>query len=219
MSIRKTYQGPNNDKERSKQKLIEAVGIVIREYGYKGLTASNIAKKAGVNRRLIYFYFDNLDQLIEIYIKSKDYWVDAAGNAGELIAAKKGIDTRLILEEMLINQLDYFSKDEEMQKMILWQISERSQVMFDVAEEREKVGKDFFDLADPFFHNTDVDLRAVTGLLVAGVYYMVLHAKSNDSLFCQIDVNTETGLTRIKNAICQILKDTYLKIPARDKIG
>jgi hypothetical protein len=50
--------------------------------------------------------------------------------------------------------------------------------MFEVCEEREHLRKAFFDLADPYFERTNIDLHAVAGLLVAGIYYMVLHAKS-----------------------------------------
>jgi AcrR family transcriptional regulator len=206
---KKTYHGVTNDKERSKQKLVDAVGVIIRSQGYTGLNASNVAKNAGVNRRLINLYFGNLDALVETYVRGKDYWVAASGNAGELMEVNKGNDTRQILETLLVNQLDYFFKEEEMQKIVLWQISQRSQIMFEVAEEREKLGAAYFDLADPFFEKTDVDLRAVAGLLVGGIYYMVLHAKSNDSLFCQIDVNSPEGLDRIKKAIGSILKDTF----------
>jgi hypothetical protein len=71
------------------------------------------------------------------------------------------------------------------------------------------LGAAYFELTDPLFAKTDVDLRAVAGFLVGGIYYMVLHAKSNDSLFCQIDVNSPGGLARIKKAISVILKDTF----------
>ncbi|WCT13388.1 TetR/AcrR family transcriptional regulator [Mucilaginibacter jinjuensis] len=206
-----TYNGEKNSKERSMQKLLDAVGTIIKTKGYTGLSSVNVGKAAGLNRMLINMYFGSLDNLVETYVRGKDYWVAAAGNARELMEEKKNKDTREILEALLINQLSYFHKEEEMQKIVLWQLSERSEIMFEIAEEREKLGETFFNSADPYFANTDVDLRAVAGLLVGGIYYMVLHAKSNDSLFCQIDVNSPEGLERIKNAIKQILKDTYAK--------
>jgi AcrR family transcriptional regulator len=206
---KKTYNGVKNNKERSMQKLIDAVGCIIRTQGYTGLNALNIGKTAGVNRGLINLYFGSIDSLVETYVRKKDYWVAASGNAGDLMAEKKGEGTKDILESLLQNQLTYFFQEEEMQKIVLWQLSQRSKIMFEVAEEREKLGEAFFDLADPYFENTDVDLRAVAGLLVGGIYYMVLHAKSNDSLFCQIDVNSLEGLERIKKAISEILQDTY----------
>lgn len=206
---RKAYNGSKHSKERSMEKLIDAVGTIIRTQGYTGLSAYNIGKIAGVNRNLINHHFGSLDSLIETYVRKKDYWVEAAGNASELMEESKETNTCKILETLLVNQLDYFYKDDEMQKIVLWQLSQRSNIMFEIAEERERMGKTFFNQADPFFHNTNVDLHGVAALLVGGIYYMVLHAKNNDSLFCEIDVNSEDGLKRIKQAIHDILSDTY----------
>ncbi len=217
---RSQYKGPINDKERSKLKLIEGVGKVIRENGYKGLTASNIAKKAGVHRSLIYVYFESLNALIETYVRGKDYFVGAEGNAGEeLSKAEASSSSKDILENMLINQMDYFIRNEEWQKIILWQISERSQVMYEIAEQREKLGEDFFSMAEVELAGKNIDLRPVAALLVAGIYYMVLHTKSNDSLFCGINLNTNDGKERVRQAIKKILNDTYGPAKSPDNEG
>ena len=206
---KRTYAGIRNDKERSKKKILDAVGVIVRNEGYSNINILKVSKISGLSRRLINRYFESVEQLIETYIKSKDYWVAPAGNTGEVMENNKNLDTRSILETLLVNQLDYVSKEEEMQKILLYQISQRSKIMFEVAEEREKLGAEFFKMSDPFFENTDIDLRAITGLLVGGIYYMVLHAKTNDSLFCQIDVNSIEGMNRIKKAVHEILFDTY----------
>jgi len=206
---KKRYQGETNDKERSMQRLLEAVGCVIKEKGYTGLGPTNIAKAAGLSKRLIYFYFGSVDNLIEKYVRSKDYFAGASNGADQLLEQNKESGTCKLLESILVSQLEHFNNNEEMQKIILWQISERSQIMFEVAETREKVGTEFFELADKELDRKKADLRAVAGLLVGGIYYMVLHAKSNDSLFCEIDVNSQDGINRIKNAIGDILSDTY----------
>ena len=207
--VKKRYQGETNDKERSMQRLLEAVGCVIKEKGYTGLGPTNIAKAAGLSKRLIYFYFGSVDNLIEKYVRSKDYFAGASNGADQLLEQNKETGTCKLLESILVSQLEHFNNNEEMQKIILWQISERSQIMFEVAETREKVGTEFFELADKELDRKKADLRAVAGLLVGGIYYMVLHAKSNDSLFCEIDVNSQDGINRIKNAIGDILSDTY----------
>jgi len=206
---RKTYQGLSNDKERSIQKLIEAVGTVITTKGYTGLTQTNIANVAGLSRRLITFYFGTVDNLIETYVKGKDYWLAASGNAAQMIKENKGENTRQILDSVLQNQMDYFFDNDEMQKTILWQISESSQIMKAVSEERELLGQSFFAIADKELAGKNIDLRAASALLVAGVYYLVLHAKSTDTPFCEIDLNTPDGMDRIKKAISLILEKVY----------
>jgi len=206
---KKRYQGETNDKERSMNRLLEAVGCVIKEKGYSGLGPTNIAKAAGLSKRLIYFYFGSVENLIEKYVRSRDYFAGASNGADQLIEQNKETNTCKLLESLLLSQLEHFYNNEEMQKIILWQISEPSKIMFEVAETREKVGAHFFQLADLELDREKADLRAVAGLLVGGIYYMILHAKSNDSLFCEIDVNSEDGINRIKKAIGIILSDTY----------
>lgn len=210
--VRKIYSGTKNDKERKKKQLIDATGAVLRREGYPSLTASKIAKEAGLSRRLIDAHFGSLDQLLDAYVRSKDYWTRPAIASTKIPNAPKEEPSKLLLEQLLINQLDYFSSEEEMQQIILWQLSQRSQVMFDIAEEREQFGHAFFEQSDKVFNGTDVDLRAIAGLLVGGVYYMVLHAKKNDSLFCGIDVNSIEGMDRMKKAIGNILADAYSHI-------
>lgn len=203
---RKRYQGEVNDKERSKQRLINAVGDVLKTEGYAGLTATNISKAAGLSRRLITIYFDSVDNLIETYVRNKDYWTEASGNIKTIIDENEGINTRNIIDHLLQNQLDYFYKSAEMQKLILWEISAKTKIMYEVSEDRERLGSKIFELADKELVNEDTDIRAVSGLLVAGIYYMVLHAKSTGTSFCGIDISQREGMQRIKNAITSILE-------------
>jgi AcrR family transcriptional regulator len=207
--IRKKYQGKYNDKERSKSKLLNAVGKVLQSKGYTGLTATNIAKEAGLSRRLITIYFDSVEDLIETYVRSKDYWIEASGNLEEMILDKRGGSTKEIIEDLLQNQLQNFYDNPEMQKLILWEISQKSNIMHQVSEERELMGFKIFSLTDKEFQDKDIDVRAISALLVAGIYYMVLHAKSTDTLFCEIDINTPTGMERLKSAISFMVEKIY----------
>lgn len=206
---RKKYQGEVNDKERSKQKLINAVGKVLKSKGYIRLTATNIAKAAGLSRRLITIYFDSVDDLVETYVRNKDYWISASGNTGQWIVENKGRDTKKIINYLLQNQLDYFYNNAEMQKLILWEISKKTKIMYEVCDDRERLGSKFFELTDKELEGKNIDIRAISALLVAGIYYLVLHAKSTDTLFCEIDINTSEGMERIKIAINVILENTY----------
>jgi AcrR family transcriptional regulator len=208
---RKKYQGEVNDKERSKRKLITAVGTIIKTKGYTGLSATNIAKAAGLSRRLISIYFESVDNLVEAYIRNKDYWITASGDATEMIKKSTGEDTQDILTTFLQNQLEYFYDNTEMQNIILWEISAKTPLMYKISEDREDLGSEFFKLSDKELQDRDIDLRAVTGLLIAGIYYMVLHAKSTDTTFCEIDINEPAGMERIKKAISFIVENAYKK--------
>lgn len=216
---KKVYQGPKNDKERTMQNLVDAVGKVVETKGYTGLTTVNIAKAAGSSRRMISYYFGSLDNLIETYIKGKDYWVAAAGEAPKLAEKSRGKGTKEILTTLLLNQFRYLYENEEMQKIVLWQINERTDIMSHVIAEREKLSTAFFALSDKELAGKNVDLRAIASLLVAGIYFLVLHAKSTDVSFCEIDLNTPDGLKRIENAIRDILDCAYGVLAKSSVVG
>jgi len=207
--VRKTYQGEKNDKSRTMSKLIQSVGTVLAAKGYTGLTPTNLAKAAGVDRKLISAYFGHIDHLIATYIKTKDYWIVASDSAEALFKNNAQTSSRHLLEHMLLDQIVQFSANEEMQKVILWQLSERSEMMSQLSQARDDVSALFFPFADEELKDKQVDLRAVTSLLIAGIYYLVLHTKTTDSTFCEIDLTQEEGMNRIREAIKFILQETY----------
>ena len=63
----------NKDREVTKQRLLGAVGEVLVERGYAGIGVNAIAKKAGVDKVLIYRYFNDLDGLLEAFVLRKDF--------------------------------------------------------------------------------------------------------------------------------------------------
>ncbi|MBB2954143.1 MULTISPECIES: TetR/AcrR family transcriptional regulator [Sphingobacterium] len=206
---RKTYQGEKNNKSRTMNKLIQAVGIVLKNKGYTGLTVSNITAEAGVDRKLVSVYFGSVNNLIETYIKGKNYWDTINESAINLLTTAPETSTRLILENLLLTQLEHFTNDEEMQKVVLWQISENTELMAHVIANREEIYPLLFPKADQELKDQQVDLRAISSILVAGIYYLVLHTKTTNSTFCEIDLTTDQGMGRIKTTIKKILEDTY----------
>lgn len=190
-------------------KLIQAVGIVLKQKGYTGLTVSNITAEAGVDRKLVSVYFGSVNNLIETYIKGKNYWDTINESAINLLTTAPETSTRLILENLLLTQLEHFTNDEEMQKVVLWQISENTELMAHVTANREEIYPLLFPKADQELKNQQVDLRAISSILVAGIYYLVLHTKTTNSTFCEIDLTTDQGMGRIKTTIKKILEDTY----------
>lgn len=207
---RAPYRGQKNNKEKTMRKLLDGVGKVLTEKGYTGLTSTNISKAAGVDRKLINLYFDSVENLIEIYIRTKDYWLTSSGKSTDQLKDLATKNSKAVLEKLLLDQLDNFLINEEMQKAVTWQISEKSKIMSEITREREKISALFFEISDQEFKNKEVDLRAISGILVAGIYYLVLHAKHTDSTVCEIELD-DNGFDRIRKAIKFILKMTYAK--------
>ncbi|RQO30986.1 TetR/AcrR family transcriptional regulator [Taibaiella sp. KBW10] len=207
--VRKVTDGAIRNKARTKKKLLDAVGEVLRTKGYTGLSIRNIVETAGVDRRLIYLYFGGVDELIEAYLNEKDYWMSQISPKTEAIVAKAEQFGQKEITAILHTMYEEVSKSADLQKILCWEISEPQARLRELADNREELGKQLFKLTDSDFSGTDVNLRAVLALQIAGIYYLILHAQSNGSTFCEIDINTPKGKKAIKLALEKVMELVY----------
>lgn len=207
---RKVVQGPIRDKEKTKQKLLAAVGKILRVKGYSGLKVSKIAAVAGFDKKLIYEYFGSTDKLIDEYIKSQDYWSRVNQENVEVDISDGGKELSKIA---ILSQYENLKKNKELQKIILWGLSESKPILKKIADEREEMGEMLFsNIVDPYFGEEDsVRYRAITALLVSGAYYLNLYTGYNASKFCGIDLKTDEGRQEIEKAIVDIIDFAYQK--------
>ncbi|MCX2453124.1 TetR/AcrR family transcriptional regulator [Pedobacter sp. PLR] len=191
----------------TERKLINAVGAIIKAKGYRALGVNEIAREAKVTKKLIYRYFENVDRLIETYVIEKDYWLSYNKS---ISSNMEGINKKSVLIEtistLLEKQFEYFWNEEEMQKIILWEISERNVLLESMCKVRAEQGELLLEMSDPYFKNSPVSLRGVSALLVSGIYYMVLHAKKNDSTICGLDIKSEAGRAEVQKSIRHIIE-------------
>ncbi|RQO74525.1 TetR/AcrR family transcriptional regulator [Pedobacter sp. KBW06] len=212
------YDGALKNKERTKQKFLDAVGEIIKKDGYTALKLRNIEAVAGVDRKLLYDYFGSINNLVESYIRQKDFYMGLADKARELVKENESDFGNKMIQKILIDQLDCFIDDDYLQQIVLWHISEPNELLTEISEEREKVSRIFVELTDPHFEGTDVDIRARLALIAAGIYFLVLYAKKTDVLFCGIGMNTAEGVERIKKAISSLTEEAY-SLADRQKKG
>lgn len=206
---RKVTDGNIYNKERTKQKLLEAVGKILRTKGFESLNVSTIAKAAGVDRKLIYVYFDNLDNLVETYIKNNDYWQSFTETLQDLLAINRKDYGEQISTFIPQLQFEYLLKSKEVQKIILWDLSQKNQVLKTNSLKRENILSSIFEISDPLFKNTEIDFRAIQALIIGGIYYLTLQSVSNGIPFCEIDINKEIDKLRINKTIEFLMKLLY----------
>lgn len=205
---RKVVQGPIRDKEKTKQKLLAAVGKILRVKGYSGLKVSKIAAVAGFDKKLIYEYFGSTDKLIDEYIKSQDYWSKFNPNVEEEKVTTIGKE---VLTQGILMQFESLKKNKELQKIILWELSESKPILKKLVQQREDVGAELFAVTDPIFGENAKRFRAILALIVAGAYYLNLYPAYNVSEFCGLDMKTDEGRSEIEKAIVDIVDFAYQK--------
>lgn len=208
---RKTHSGPIRDKSQTKFNLVEAVGKVIQKKGYTALNGPNIAKEAGVDKKLIWTYFGSIDNLVEEYLQQKDFWRIAEKEIVEhLQESSRNINEKDIYT-LLKNQLKNLLNDELLRKIIHWELKGEHKTLRKIADQREEFAQKTFKTIAPKFLNSDRDIMANLALQIGGLYYLSLHAKANRSTFCGIDINKKAGEERILKALKDILDYTFDK--------
>ncbi|UWX61511.1 TetR/AcrR family transcriptional regulator [Chryseobacterium oranimense] len=204
---RKSAAGSIRNKERSKKKFLDAVGKILKSKGYAALKVNDIAAVAGVDKKMIYTYFGGMDGLMDEYIRSQDYWSNVTTDQ---VLPDRGDGGRFVVEQMLLQQYDYVHSNKELQKLLLWRLSESRKSLTKLTNMQEESGESLFKLiADPYFGERSWDFRAISAILVSGLYYLNMYASVNGSIFCGIDLNTPEGRERIKKAVSFLVDQTY----------
>ena len=207
---RKSAAGSIRNTERSKKKFLDAVGKILRTKGHTALKVTDIAATAGIDKKMIYNYFGGIDGLIDEYIRSQDYWSKVTIDEIDKIKSKPEDGGRSFIEKMLLSQFDYVYKSKEVQKLLLWRISEPRKSLRKLTSTQEENGEYIFKfLVDPHFKEQAEEVRSIMAILVSGLYYLTMYAAMNGSIFCGIDIDTSNGRERIKKAISFLLNQTY----------
>ena len=196
-------------KEQTKRKLIDAVGEIFKTEGPSGLGVNKVARMAGVSKKLIYRYFTSFEELVETYVLETDYWMVFAENVQQLIDVSYADDSQKLVTDILQNQFRYFYNEKQMQKLITWEISSNSDLMRSIHNLRESMGQKVLESTDEHFKNSTVNFRAVSALLVGGIYYTILHSRFNGGIFSGIDLSTEKGREEIIRTIQDIVGWAY----------
>jgi AcrR family transcriptional regulator len=202
------------NKDQTKRKLIQAVDEIIKTTGYIGLGVNKIAKTAGVDKKLIYRYFGNVNYLIECYVSENDYWMVLSNKLREDSDPNNDPNIEALVTVYLQNNFKFFYSEVEMQRLILWEISTASPLIKGIHNIRENIARECLQLSDPYFKGSNVNFRAITALLVGGIYYTILHTRHNGGVFCDIDINSEDGKAEIIKTIKQITGWAF-----REKLG
>lgn len=208
----KTTAGTTRNRERTKQRMIDAVGEVLKEKGYAGLTINNIVKKANVDRKLIAHYFGNVNSLIDEYLYQRDYWMTKVAPKLSSIVSEAGTFGKQEAISILHTLYDEVRLSPDFQRILSWEVSEYQDNLRALSESREALGRELFKLTDKDFNKTDINFRAIIALQIAGIYYLIMHAKVNGSTFCEIDINTKTGSDAIKEALVKVVGLVYKEV-------
>ncbi|MDX2098273.1 MAG: TetR/AcrR family transcriptional regulator [Leptolyngbyaceae cyanobacterium bins.59] len=193
------------DKEETKAKILAAVGKLLAESGFRQLGVNAIAREAGVDKVLIYRYFENLPTLLQAFGQEGNYWLTVE----ELVGDESSIQAESLdqwMDVLLIRFMRDLQQRTITQEILRWELLEGNELTQELAQVRDRLGMDSLKfLNQKFAFPPDKDVPAMSAILIAGLVYLVLRSKVN-STFLGIDFSSVSGWQRIEAAIASLVQ-------------
>lgn len=187
------------DRERTKGKILKAVGEVIEKFGTEKVGVNLIAREAGVNKVLIYRYFGGVDGLMEQYVKTGQYTSTTSLDYIENLPSPAPEDRAKMWVDVLSKGLQDLRERKATRDLIRWEIGAGKPVMTDARNDSsakmiEKIG------ALPNYANTNPMLA----ILVGGMYHLAVSADYRDKFF-NVDLQSEEEWQRLEQTMKDII--------------
>lgn len=174
--------------------IVKAAESLIKKKGFASMLVTELIKKARIEPLVFYNRYDNLSEFYDEFVKKYDYWFsdvlsgsqfptdDVNGFISIFKEVQKALSDRSVMLELL-----------------RWEIAEGNETTVRTAMLREMHTLPLVKTYEEKFKGTDIDIAAISSLIIGGIYYLNLHR--DRSLFSGIDIKKESGLKRIEDTI------------------
>ena len=163
-----------------KEATLRAVSELSKEKGLSRITMVDIGEKAGIRVDVLKRNYTSVEKILSLYAASVDYWIS------DLFTPKHPMATinEKVMAEVFTNLANALYNDSEMQKLLLWELSEDNPTTRRLAANRELFYADVFTRYNDLFKDTGLHIDIISALINAGIYYLILHRKR--STFCTL---------------------------------
>ena len=181
-------------------RLRQAVEELLVDGGFGALTPSAVARRAGVDKMLIYRYFGDLPGLIRSIAFAPDFFPTFEDLRGErTIAELLALPVSVRAAHVLELNANVLLERPVVLELMVWELVERTELTAIMEEAREELGlrlltELFPDVADKS------RLRAMSAVLSAGVSYLALRRRKI-RWYSGVDLKSDQGWKEITSAI------------------
>jgi AcrR family transcriptional regulator len=193
------------DREETKEKILQAVGKLLASGGFQRLGINAIAREAGVDKVLIYRYFDNLPALLKTFAQEGDY-VGSLDGILQRAQPEQLANWASAMGLLTIGVLDTLKGNSLAQEIFRWELTEQNELTQELAASREElISGAIAWLRQQYPNIASQDVESISAVLLSSVTYLVLRSGSGKP-FLGIDLNTPAGWQRIEMTIKLMLQ-------------
>jgi AcrR family transcriptional regulator len=192
--------GRSRDRAATEERILVAVGEVLARDGFHALGINAIAREAGIDKVLIYRYFGGLPELLKKWGASGHFWPTAEELLGQDGATVQALSVEARYALFFDRFIDALRARPLTIEILAAEIVERSELTAILETEREQWGEKVEMLFVGEAFNARPELRGITLLLVAGVQYLLVRARTI-RVFGGIDLQSDAGWATLKASL------------------
>jgi AcrR family transcriptional regulator len=195
----------SRDREATKERIVEAAVEILTTQGFVQMGVNALAARAGVDKQLIYRYFDGVDGVVAAVGAQLDLWLGAR-LATDPPKAKSYAE---LIGRLLDTYIDALRASLLMQRLIAWELVAPSPILAALEASRSRALMDWMERARGVLRPPPgIDASAVNALLLAGVHHLALR-EASVARFAGLACGTEADWDRIRRAARALVDLAY----------
>lgn len=157
--------------------LVEAVGELLAERGFEGLGVNAIARQAGVNKALIYRYFDGIDGLYRAFAATHALWPSIEELLGD-IPERAG---EMTFQEVFVELFGLYAAALRARprtiELLAWECVTRNELTRAFEEVRERRSHEVIAQLSTLGLEPRDDLEAAVAMVSSSIHYLAIRSR------------------------------------------
>ncbi len=193
------------DREATKRRLIEAVGRVLARQGFGAVGVNTVAREAGVDKVLIYRYFDGLPGLVAAFAREGDFLPDIAEVCGKDREAFAALPFAERMALAACNYLRAVRSRPLAREVLAWRFLERNELTDALDLARAEAGAAIVGLATKSEEYSGVDLPALYAVVGAAINHLAVR-ESRELTFAGLPLDDPASWERIEGMLARMIR-------------
>lgn len=193
------------DREATKHLLIQAVGRVLARQGFRAVRVNVVAREAGVDKVLIYRYFDGLPGLVAAFAQEGDFWP----GLDELVGGDQAVFLAMPVAERLVvatrNYLRGIRTRPLTQEILAWRFLEQNELTHALDTVRAMTGNRLLELCLGGATVPDIDIPAFNAVLGAAINHLAVRART-EKTFAGLPLEEHATWERLEAMLARIIR-------------
>ena len=193
------------DREATKRRLIEAVGRVLARQGFQAVGVNTVAREAGVDKVLIYRYFDGLPGLVAAFAREGGFWPDLDELCGGDRQAFLALPFAQRMSLAVRNYLRAVRSRPLTREILAWRFLEKNDLTDALDTARAEAGAAILALAGQGVDRPDVDLPALHVLLGAAINHLAVR-QDREPVFAGLPLDDPATWERVEAMLDRMVR-------------